>query len=426
MAESGVAGGGIHPGKPIIWPTGKSTPVTSSPTTETTGNLKSAPTSPSTPTAPTAPTAAPTAPKAPPTAARAGEQVARPLTVEDLRSHLLSVQVQDTDFNVKLASLMLRNGVELSRSNFVKVLTALDGTDKSMNMQEAALVSIMKGIDSPAAVKALGNFFAQNPQLASQLLALQGSLGDLRTALSIGKAMLDPGLVANLTALLTQFDDEVKKLPQKYRFAGDNSTSPKDLMNNVRAMKSLLQGMQQAHPMQNSAESQVMNTNLQNTINRLSALMENMTSQAVLSQPGREEVNYLYQQIPNVLGEAAKNIDIVIKREGKGEQSIINPNNTQVVLSLETENMGKIVVTMIVKDKRVYLVMIFSEKNYGDDARKQIPAEYAELQKKLSTKEYVLTGYQVKVDPAMCSVKSYLIPLLPKLEDLLKKIDVEA
>jgi hypothetical protein len=134
----------------------------------------------------------------------------------------------------------------------------------------------------------------------------------------------------------------------------------------------------------------------------------------------------LYQQIPNILGEAAKNIDIVVKREGKGEKSVINPNNTQVVLSLETENMGKLVVTMIVKDKRIYLVFIFSEKNYGDDARKQIPAEYAELQKKLSAKEYVLTGYQVKVDPAMCSVKSYLIPLLPKLEDLLKKIDVEA
>jgi len=84
------------------------------------------------------------------------------------------------------------------------------------------------------------------------------------------------------------------------------------------------------------------------------------------------------------------------------------------------------VVTVIVKNKKIYLVFIFSGKDYGDDARKSIPTEYAELQKKLAAKDYVMTGYQVKVDPAMCSVKSYLIPLLPKLEELLKKIDVEA
>jgi hypothetical protein len=96
------------------------------------------------------------------------------------------------------------------------------------------------------------------------------------------------------------------------------------------------------------------------------------------------------------------------------------------VLSLQTVNLGKMVCSMYVKGKRVYVIFVFNSKDYGDEAREIIAREFANLQKKLAEKDFVVSGYQVKVDPAMCAVRPYLIPLFPGLGAQLKKIDLEA
>ena len=429
MAGENVSGSGVHPGKPIIWPSGKppvGTPIEAAPQTQVSGGVKGSPGTPEAPSAsPTsAPsTAAPTSAGAPP---KAGSQITRPLTVEDLKIHLLNNQIPDTDFNVKLASLMLNRGVELSRGNFSKLLGLMEGTDKSMPMQEAAIIAVMKGIDSPAAVKELGQFLAQNPQLAQQLASLQTASGNLQSVMAMAKGLLDPALVAQLTALLAQFEETFKNLPGKYTFTGDNSVGRSILLNDARALKALLQGVQQKAPMSEKPEAEALSTNMQTTISRLGSLIQNLTSQQILSQPGREEINYLYYQVPNQLASPPKNFEIVIKRDGQEKEATVDPANTQVVMSFELDNLGKMVVSMIVKNKKVYLIFVFSEKEHGDEARSRIPKEFAELQRKIAAKEYIITGYQVKVDKAMTNVKPYLIPLLPRLGEILKKIDVEA
>jgi len=173
VGEFAAEGGGVHPGKPIIWPTGKgsNTPVNSAQQTQTAGNInpgvaggKVAPTKPGQ-VAPTTPTQ-PGAPAAP---AKPAPNVARPLTVADIRAHLVNIQIPPNDANTKLASLMLKNGVELSRANFVKLANMLQGSTKSQATQEAAVLLLMKGVDSPQAAKVLGQYFADNPKMASQL-----------------------------------------------------------------------------------------------------------------------------------------------------------------------------------------------------------------------------------------------------------------
>jgi hypothetical protein len=154
--------------------------------------------------------------------------------------------------------------------------------------------------------------------------------------------------------------------------------------------------------------------------------MQNMLAQAILSHTGRSEVNYLYEQVPNAMTDPPKDLEIVVKREGEGKNSQVDPRNTQVVMSMETENMGKMVISMYVKDNKVYVIFVFSEKDYGNQGRGMIAKEFGEFQQKLSDRNFMITGYQVKIDPAMCSIRPYLIPLLPGLENLLKKIDIEA
>ncbi|NQU16940.1 MAG: hypothetical protein HQ564_02645 [Candidatus Saganbacteria bacterium] len=429
--DMGTSPGGIHPGKPIIWPTGKGSSssqqsqVGQSQTTQTTGNVKS-----SVP-AQTAPASQAAAAEAvgqltkPGTPAKSTPNIARALTLSDIKAHLQSIGVPDSDFNTQLASTMLKNGMELSRANFLNLLSMLSGTSKNMNMQEAAILMSMKGVNSPKGLQTLGKFLAQNPQLAAQLSALQGSLSNMGTALGIAKGLLSPTLVAQLGALFSQFDETIRNLASKYQFSGNNSVSAKSLMSDLRGLKALMEGVQGKMQHSNSAEAQVLSSSLIETMSRIDAAIDNLTAQGILSQKGRSEVNYLYRQIPNQAAESEKNIELVIKREGKGKNSKVDYENTQVVMSMKTANLGKMVCSVIVKGKRVYVIFIFNQKEYGDDARQLISKEFSELQKTLTEKDFVVSGYQVKVDPAMCSVKPYLIPMIPNLEQQLRKIDLE-
>ncbi|MFH1541855.1 MAG: hypothetical protein ABIE84_02050 [bacterium] len=427
MADMPVGGGDVHPGKPIIWPSGKptsSTPVSPSQQTQTPGGVKGIPPK-AAPVKPgeVAPTT-PTSPSAPAAPAKPAPSITRALTVSDIRAHLLSVQVEPNDANTKMASLMLRNGVELSRTNFVKLGTMLQGTNKSQAMQEAALVLLMKGIDSPQAVKVLGQFFSQNPGLASQFMAMQDATGSLMTALGMGKALLDPSLVAQLGSLLSQFEENFKTLTQMS--SEKSALNRQNMISDVRALKSLLQGVQQKAPNTDTAESQALQSAMMQFQGKLDGVMQNLLAQAILSNTGRENVNYIYHQIPNAMTNPPKDFEIVIKRDGEGKNSVVDPRNTQVVMSMETENMGKMVVSMYVKDNKVYVVFVFSEKDYGSNGRSLIAKEFGGLQQKLAERNYSVTGYQVKVDAAMCNIKPYLFPMLARLDDLLKKIDIEA
>jgi hypothetical protein len=432
MAQFNAEGGGIHPGKPIIWPTGKasasaqqSSQVSQSQQAQTTGGVRGTPTT----TAPsqTGGVSAPGAPSAgaPAAPAQPAPSVARPLTVQDIRTHLLNnLQINPSDFNTKLASLMLRNGLELSRANFVKIMTMLQGTNKSQAMQEAAVLLLMKGIDSPQAVKALGQYFSENPAMASQFMAMQQAMGNLTSALGMSKGLMDANLVSQLGALLSQFDETSRSLPQK--LSGNKAVTQQEFMNNVRAMKSLLQGIQNKAPTANTAQAQALSSALMEFQGKLGGILDNMVAQAVLSQKGRPEVNYLYNQIPNAMTDPPKNLEIVVKRDGEGKDSMVDPRNTQVVMSMETNNMGKLVVSMIVKNGKVYVIFVFAKKDSGDEGRQLIAKEFGDLQQKLADRNYMITGYQVKVDAAMCNIKPYLIPMIPSLEALLKKIDIEA
>ena len=417
----GTESGGIHPGKPIIWPTGKSssTPVSTSQTSQQASNSSSVPaqTAKTAPASQTAPAqAAQSATGTPAAKAQPTPAVARALTVQDVRAHLLNIQVEPNNFNTKLASLMLRNGVELSRANFVKVMTMLRGSNKSQAMQEASILLLMKGMDSPQAAKILGQFFSENPSLASQMTAMQEAVGNLTSALGMGKGLLDSSLVAQLGALLSQFDETFKNLSQKAE--GKGGLTREVMMNDARALKALMSGVRNKAPALSSA--------LMEFQGKLDGMMRNMLAQAILSQSGRQEVNYLYHQIPNAMTDPPKDLEIVVKREGEGKGSPVDPRNTQVVLSMETVSLGKMVVSMYVKENKVYVIFVFSQKQYGEEGRAKIAQEFGDFQQKLADKNFMITGYQVKVDPAMCNIKPYLIPMLPSLESVLKKIDLEA
>jgi hypothetical protein len=226
--------------------------------------------------------------------------------------------------------------------------------------------------------------------------------------------------------VLSQLDESFQSVSEKSLSGGKKIFNQANTINDVRALKALLQGVGQKSAARGGAEAEALSRSISELGGKIDGILQNLVAQAILSQGGRQEINYHYQQIPNAMTTPEKNFEIVIQREGEGKGAPIDPRNTQIIMSMETQNMGKMVITMIVKNGKVYIIFVFNEKDYGDNGRALIAREYGGLQEKLANKNYQITGYQVKVDPAMCSIRPYLIPLLPQLEGLLKRIDLEA
>lgn len=356
MAEGfATSGGGIHPGKPIIWPSGKSSASaaeSSSQSSQTSQASQASQASTASQASATAEAQAqlPTTP----TAAQAKEQV-RALTVNDIRSHLLSLQLPDSEANVKLASLMLRFGVEVTRENIIKAMAMLEGTDKSSSTQEAALVLLSKGTsNSPEAVKTLSSFLSGNPAMSDQLAALKGALAQLSQNLAMNPTMFSPNMMNQLSALIAQFSAAIDDLPENYKFGKDEKSliGRDELMDNARGLKSLLEGVQEKMLLKENkptSENEVLRSSLNTTVSKTNDLLENLISQVLLSQKSNKDSlgkeNYLYYQILNPLYTPAKAVDIIIKQDGSKEATI-DPSNTQIVMGLETEYLGKIVVSM--------------------------------------------------------------------------------
>jgi Flagellar hook-length control protein FliK len=412
-----TSAGSLHPGRPVIWPSGKSSPTSSSPQASAGAQSSSA--------------AAHTPAKVAPTpqeiaqaqaAAKVLErgQVARQYTQADLKELLLAQNIADTEANEKLATAMLRYGVEVSKSNFGK-LASMIGSDASQTTQEAAILLLMKGIDSPAAAKTLSSFLADNPQLAAQLTSLKGNVQDLLTALAMGQNIMDGQLSGKLAAVLSQFGAEMDSVSGRYKFSGKGTMGRAELSSDLRALKALLDGVPGKQNLPDSAEGQIIESNINATSNRLGQMIQSVVSQAMLSkQSSKSEMNYSYYQIPNSLVKPSTTVDLIIKRSDKEGGKKIDPQDTQIIMSLETLNLGRVAVKMVIKGKNVDF--LFNAQN--DEVKSLIAGHSKELASSVSSKDYSVPKIQVNVNPSMCAIKPFLIPFLG-IEDLMK-IDVNA
>jgi len=408
--ELSTSAGGLHPGRPVIWPTGKPTPTATSPQASAGAQAP----------AKVAPTPQEIAQAQ--AAAKAIErgQVARQFTQADLMELLVSQNLDNTEANQKLATAMLRYGVEVSKANFTK-LAAMVGTDTSQTTQEAAILLLMKGIDSPAAAKTLSKFLSENPQLAAQLLSLKGNISDLLAALTMGKGIMNDQLIAKLVAALSQFNEELDGVPGKYKFSGKGTMGRTELSSNLRALKAMLEGLPGKQNLPDSAEGQIIESNINATSNRLDQMIQSVISQAMLSkQSAKPDVNYSYYQIPNALVKPPTTVDLIVKRSDKEGGKKIDPADTQIIMSLDTLNLGRIAVKMVIKGRNVEF--LFNTQN--DEIKSLVAGNSKELAGSVSGKDFLVPKIQVNVNPSMCAIKPFLIPFLG-IEDLMK-IDVSA
>lgn len=434
MAESNVSGSGVHPGKPVIWPTGKgsasssqntqsSAQITSQQVAQTGGakaSVSTAQTAASQAAAQASATQAAAATKA---QAKPTSPVSRPQTMQDIASLLLSNNIPDTPANRNIAMQMLNRGFELSRANFVRVLSNLEGTDKSQQALESALVMLGKEIDSQPGMKLISNQLHNNPQLTQQIEAL---VHDLATTAGVIKALSSAGVMGKLAEILSELDKKLSNFADKYKFTGDASLSREELMNDLRAIRSLAEGIkeqaQSAEGAQQTSQA-ALESSLEQIAKQATQILDNLTAQAILSKAtDKPDSNYVVYNVPNP---AANGEDVVIqvRRDGSGPKAEIDAGKTQISMSMGTKNLGKLNIILSVRDveNKKNVAAIFNAET--DDVKNYIAENSADFLRSMAEKECIVTSFHAVKNPEITMTDFYV----PKVGlDNLLKIDVEA
>jgi len=493
------SGGGIHKGAPIIWPTIK--PTTTTETTETTQSTSTSSSSSSSSASSSSATAASQSLQqaASTTSAATPSTVARSLSTQDMSAQLMSINLADTPDNLNLAAKMLEHGLELSADNFNQLFSALKSDGANQNMQSAAFAALAKGMASnPSVVKALESFFSGNNNMSSQLQQLQESMASTSQALSASQSSLNAGIVSNLTALLTEFDQSIKKMQDKNSVVSSQSFSKEELavlqkalstgqaptgkeqevlrnllsrggalskeeqsmlqallskeggleeqelqsiqslikkgsdglnlskgmLQDLNALKSFLKGIQQQlQSAQNPVERERLLAVLKNLESKINEVMNNMSSQAILSTMSKHSDNslpdkFFYWMIPNPFSEEEKNIEILIKRDTNKKGAPVNPDKTQIILKIETEELGEVAVIVEISGKDIWYLF----NTEGDDSRKYIAANSAMLREQMSVLDYNVQGFNTQIKKI--EINKLLSPTLD-LDDM-KRVSAEA
>jgi hypothetical protein len=349
------------------------------------------------------------------------ETIMRKMSLNDIMQQLISNGFPANEETRSLATMALMHGLELSKDNLNKLMALLP-KNATPAEKEAAILVLLKGMDQqPGAMQILSNFLTKNPALGQQLLNYLNGQTQLQALLHQASG-LDPQFSAQLSAILAQLGDEFMGLPGKLT-GKKGSFSSSELSNNIRAAKSLMQGLiEKLESQPATQQNQQLINQLKANAQKLGDITEQLVAQSILSKPNLQEDaalpdKFAYWQIPNTMGTPPRETEILIRRDKKNKNRI-NPNNTKIVLKMETAELGSLGIELDVADRNLNVQF----HTLADDVRSMIVGGSEDLKKRMAAQNYKMQTLQVI--RKNLDTKKYLIPTLDL--DRLRRIQTEA
>ncbi|MFA5879550.1 MAG: hypothetical protein WC860_05175 [Candidatus Margulisiibacteriota bacterium] len=345
----------------------------------------------------------------------------RSMTMSDVVQYLLQAKIPNTEDNKFMASLMMQHGIELSGDNF-SALFKLSKGDKNANTLEAAVINLTKGIDTSKGVDILGGFLKDNPQLQTQIVTANQALADLQRALSSTQKLLDPGLMSGLISLLSNMDEEFKKLLKAAQEG--KSTIPElkrgALVKDMNLLSQLLNGVEQKlaeNNQLNTPEGKELQQKLLNLKSGINSLSENLIAQIILSEDSNRNVSslndkFLYWQLPNPF-DKNNQIELAIRKDGSKENGAVNLSKTRILLKVDTPALGEITIIIDVLDQKIWYIF----NTESDEVNGFIKKMHSDLLKQMEALNYRVSGFQAikkKID-----IKKIIVPTL-SLDNLVR------
>ena len=185
------------------------------------------------------------------------------------------------------------------------------------------------------------------PRAGDQIQQLQQSLSSFQQQLQTQSNLFNTGFFNSLFGIMGELDNQLKKLSKASQKNDLHFSMLKrgGIIHDFKVFQGFLGGIvDKVKANQNpQVKSFVNETN--KFMTKISGFIEHLTSHIILSQTadtvGMND-NYVYWQVPYAVGEKTKTVDILIKKEKKGQKNQFNPDNTKLILKFETDNMGQV------------------------------------------------------------------------------------
>jgi hypothetical protein len=362
-------------------------------------------------------------PAAPDKSQAARPDVARPMDKSDIVSQLLRIQKAPTPDNVQILTTLLQYGLEASGQNFEQTQSLLKGRN-STSLVESSVASLSKGLGTaPKSVEVLANFLKNPAAMSGQLQQVQVALRHFQQVMSWSQQLFDPGLMAGLSSILSEMDDQFKLWTNKDDPMSLSALQRSGMIQDSKALSSFLSGLQEqlvGAGRHRTPEAKAFLENLGMLRDRLSGFTESLLAHEILSvHQSVQHVagdKYLYFQVPNMLAQQQQPIELLLKKEGKRKS--VNPEKTKLVLKCVTPDMGEVSVVLDVDEKDLWMT-VYSDRS---ETRENVLRWVGDLKNSFESLDYRLKRIQTvakKLD-----IKRMLLPLINL--NTLSRISTEA
>ncbi len=311
----------------------------------------------------------------------------QPTVVKSLSTGDIYKQLADinklTSLNKQLGLLMAAHGVEISEDSLDLVNKLLKGK-KSKTAQESAILLVSKGLGGAVDdVDLLANMLNKNSNITKSLNNLSQLQGKMMSL--INEQFKNNPAMHSFVSIFDDFNDQLKKL-KKMNSGNLLLSNQAELMDDILAMTTLLKGMMSKYNLKNKL--------FLNYLKELNSLNKNFIGQIILSQDSIKQPlglleSYHYFQIPNPLAAQAY-IEMLLRKQtnkinDQNQKKEEKLNQEKVIISMDSESMGKITVIIVVMGFKVWCT-IYSDKESGVAHVNSFRNELSESLKKLQFK----------------------------------------
>lgn len=272
--------------------------------------------------------------------------------------------------------------------------------------------------------RSLLDVYQQEGKTVMPLGVLQSSILAANHALSeLGQGLIDENMLTKLNELFSNIGSEVMESILNY--SGQvNSAVLINLEDSLNQLQTLVnQLLQQLALATNSTEREQMVNILKMLQSNIEKVMNNYAAQTIFSKlpvhndpalPNR----YCYWMIPNPFTDKDKNIEILIKRDTRKKKAPINPEKTQIIMKIETEQIGNIAIIVEISGKDIWY--LFNTED--DDSRRYIAANATILREQMDTLGYTVKNFQSQVKNI--EINKILKPIMDL--DKMRRVQTEA
>ncbi len=347
------------------------------------------------------------------------------LNMRDLSAHLAKLNMPMTESNLKLAKSLLEFKMPLTKENLQDVKTALAMmTQKTDGDVQAGVFMKMKSMGiTPENAKALQTLFAKNPDLGKQLDNLQKMASFFAAA---GGHVLNDSMMATLMSqVASMFGDLIpepnkgdKKLARKIKDLAEEVGIDDEESSIGQTKKSGKHGARKKlSNLKQKLNDKVSNLRgyipkdqeeiLEETAELIRELDENLESQRLINNaPSVDDDSFIYLQVPLKMGSSSQTVHLMLDYEyDLNGQKVVNPKNTKLVFSIQTEDMGIINVIMNIRRRNISFHMEAERQEIKQHINKNAP----ELIKKFRDRAYKVGNWDCVVDKNVLTVPDTLL-----------------